>query len=139
MKKTLSATITTLTIALTSGILAPAAFAQSATPDLTGGTINIPQPENLRIINLGKLIGSLLSLFLFLAGLIAFVYLLWGGFQWITSGGDKANIESARNKIQAALLGLLLVFAAYALFKLVANFLGVPDIFNFNLPSAVQQ
>ncbi|OGG15692.1 hypothetical protein A3D77_01540 [Candidatus Gottesmanbacteria bacterium RIFCSPHIGHO2_02_FULL_39_11] len=137
MKKTLSSAITTLTIAVTSGIVVPGVHAQSNTP-FPSGSINIPPPPELRILDLGKLIGSLLSLFLFLAGLIAFVYLLWGGFQWITSGGDKGNIESARNKIQAALLGLLLVFAAYAIFNLVANFLGVPNIFNFNIPSAVQ-
>ena len=43
------------------------------------------------------------------AALAAFFYLILGGFQWITSGGDKAGTEAAREKITAAFIGLAIV------------------------------
>src|SRR3972149_5903039 len=107
---------------------APSAFAQ--------GNINIeiPKPDNLKIDNLGKLISSLIGAILIIATIAAFVYLLLGGFTWITSGGDKANVEAAQKRIQAAIIGLIIVFAAWALMIVIGQFLGI-DPFNFVLPS----
>jgi len=69
-----------------------------------------------------------------IATIAAFVYLLLGGFTWITSGGDKANVEAAQKRIQAAIIGLIIVFAAWALMIVIGRFLGI-DPFNFVLPS----
>lgn len=98
--------------------------------------IVVSQPPNLKITNFGKLIGAAIGVALVLATLAAFFFLLWGGIQWITSGGDKAGVESAQHRIQAALLGLLIVFSIWALFTVVGNFLGLPNIFQFTIPSA---
>lgn len=49
------------------------------------------------------------------SGVAAFIFLLLGGFQWITSGGDKDAAEKARKKIIFALTGLAIVFSAYAI------------------------
>jgi len=97
-------------------------------------TITIQRPSNVRITDFGKLIGSAVGLALTLATLAAFIYLIWGGIEWITSGGDKAGVENAQKKIQAALLGLLIVFAVWALFTVVGRFLGI-DVFNLVIPS----
>lgn len=104
-----------------------AAFAQET-------TITIQKPPNVRITDFGKLIGSIVGIALVLATLAAFIYLIWGGIEWITSGGDKAGVEAAQKKIQAALLGLLIVFATWALFTVVGRFLGI-DVFNLVIPS----
>ncbi|MBI3385909.1 hypothetical protein HY031_02365, partial [Candidatus Gottesmanbacteria bacterium] len=48
--------------------------------------------------------------------------------KWITSGGDKAGMEEARNKITHAIVGLIIVGAAWAIMTLVQNFLGVTII-----------
>lgn len=67
-----------------------------------------------------------INLVLVLAGLVAFLFLLWGGLQWILAGGDKEGTEKARKRITAALIGLVIVFAAYAIIQLISAFLGVP-------------
>ena len=54
--------------------------------------------------------------------------LVIGGVRWITSGGDKAQTESARNQITAAIIGLIVVFAAWAVANLIELFFGV-DLF----------
>lgn len=99
--------------------------------------INIPQPTNVKIDNIGQLISAVVGLLLILAGILAFLYLILGGIQWITAGGDKAGMETARNKITHAIVGLIIVGAAWALMILVQNFLGVTIIGkSFTLPPA---
>jgi len=90
--------------------------------------INIAQPATIRISEVGKLISALVGTLLIVAALLAFIYLILGGIQWITSGGDKTGMEAARNKITHAIVGLIVVGAAWAIMILVQNFLGVSII-----------
>ena len=69
--------------------------------------------------DLGSVINSVLSFALVIAALLVLFYLVWGGIEWITSGGDKGKTESARNKITSAIIGLIILAAAYAIFSLV--------------------
>jgi hypothetical protein len=102
---------------------------------LAQAQINIPQPSNIKISDVGKLISAGVGLLLILAALLAFFYLILGGISWITSGGDKAAMETARNKITHAIVGLIIVGAAWAVMILVQNFLGVQIIGGtLNLP-----
>jgi hypothetical protein len=86
----------------------------------------------------GTIVGILISniaglLFLF-AFLLTFLYLIMGGIAWITAGGDKGQLETARNKITNALMGLVVVAAAYAVFTLVGQFFGL-NIQALKIPS----
>ena len=90
--------------------------------------ITNPQPTNIKIGDVGQLISALVGVLLILAALLAFFFLILGGIQWITSGGDKAGMEAARNKITHAIVGLIIVGAAWAIMILVQNFLGVSII-----------
>lgn len=96
---------------------------------LADATIIIPQPTGqVKITEVGQLISALVGTLLILAALMAFFYLILGGIQWITSGGDKAGMETARNKITHAIVGLIIVGAAWAIMVLIQNFLGVTII-----------
>jgi hypothetical protein len=90
--------------------------------------ITIGQPSNIKIGDLGQLISALVGTLLIISALLAFFYLILGGIQWITSGGDKTSMEAARNKITHAIVGLIIVGAAWAIMILVQNFLGVTII-----------
>lgn len=91
-------------------------------------TITIPRPPAVQITDIGRLISSAVQLLLIVAGIIAFLYLLLGGIQWITSGGDKAGVDAARQKILHAIIGLIVVFATWSLITLLEKFLGVTII-----------
>ena len=65
---------------------------------------------------------------------IFFFILVIGGIKWIASGGDKGATEGARNQITAALVGLVIVFAAWAIVQLIQVFFGV-NIFQLSLPT----
>ena len=74
--------------------------------------------------NIGSLISSVLTIVMVVAILLVLLYLIMGGIEWITSGGDKGKTEGARNKITAAIIGIIILAAAYALVQLVAYVLG---------------
>ena len=96
--------------------------------------ISVSTPPNLKIVDPGRLIGAIIGLILIVSALAAFIFLIWGGFGWITSGGDKAGVEAAQHRIQAALLGLFIVFAAWALMLVAGQFLGF-DLTHLNIPT----
>ncbi len=98
--------------------LIPKVFAQ-------GTAIPLKQGPNFKITSLGTLISGAVNALLVISAILAFIYLVLGGIQWITSGGDKAGMEAARNKITHAIVGLIVVAAAYAIMILVSSFLGI--------------
>ena len=85
-------------------------------------------------IALGAIVSQLVGA-LFIAGfLLTFVYLIMGGFTWVTAGGDKTKLEKARDEITHAIIGLIVVGASYALASLVAQFFGM-DIKTLPIPT----
>lgn len=96
-------------------------------------------PSSTEFANLGdltfpRIIGGFINLALLIAAIVFFFILVWGGIKWITSGGDKANTETARNQITAALVGLVIVFAAWAILELIQVFFGVTLIGDISIP-----
>ncbi len=119
----------------------PLAFAQSTSPLPTQIEINVSPPNipGLSIItDAGALISATVAIVLIVAALAAFIYLVQGGLRWITSGGDKAGIDAARNQIQAALLGLFIVFAAWAIMLIIQTFFGVTILGDIQIPTPFQ-
>ncbi len=50
-----------------------------------------------------------------IVGSLAFLlYLVWGGIQWLMSGGDKTKVEEAKAKISNAIMGLAVLVISYA-------------------------
>ena len=80
--------------------------------------------------NLGSVLTTVLSVVMGVAALAVFMYLIMGGIQWITSGGEKGKTEEARNKITSAVIGLIVLAASYALLLLVLKILGFSSLTN---------
>ncbi len=104
-----------------------AAFLASATSVAAAdlGTITVSEGY---ADNIGGLFSAVLTFVMVIAALLVLGYLIWGGVEWITSGGDKGKTESARNKITAAVIGIIVLAAAYAIFLLIITFLGFNDV-----------
>ncbi len=73
----------------------------------------------------GGVVGKVVTIAFILATVIALFFLVYGGVKWITSGGDKAAVESARNTIVAAVIGLVIVFLSYFILNIVLGFFGL--------------
>ena len=98
-------------------------------------TLNLQPPEgfsNLNNIQFGDLVMLAISFVLIVAAVAFFFMLVLGGIKWITSGGDKGKTESARSQITAGLIGLVIVFAAWAILTLIESFFHV-NLRNFSL------
>ncbi len=68
---------------------------------------------------LGKIIGAGLSLI----GVLFLVLMIYGGFRWMIARGNDTEIEKAKHLIEAAIMGLIIVVAAYAITTFVGNIL----------------
>ncbi|OGG18702.1 hypothetical protein A3D05_02405 [Candidatus Gottesmanbacteria bacterium RIFCSPHIGHO2_02_FULL_40_24] len=74
---------------------------------------------------LATFIAGLIGLLLVIGTLWAFFQFIIGAFNWISSSGDKGKLESAQQRILQAVIGLIVVFAAWAIFIVLLRFLGV--------------
>jgi len=90
------------------------------------------QYEGLCGLEIGTAIGNAVTFIYILAIVIALFYLIWGGLKWLTSGGDKAAVQAAREHIVAAIVGLVLIFLSYLILSFIAKFFLGAD---FNLDS----
>ena len=79
----------------------------------------------------GLFFGNIMSAVMTLAAVLVFGFLIWGAIEWITSGGDSGKLEKARNRIGNAVIGLIILAAATAIFLLLEGFLGI-DVLTFN-------
>lgn len=109
-----------------------------ATPFLSASTvfadINITPPTQ-GFSSLGNFITNFLTLALAVAILVVLVMLIWGAFEWITSGGDKEAVAKARNRIINALIGLAVLAIAFALARVAGQFVGFPDLNHIAIPT----
>jgi hypothetical protein len=68
-----------------------------------------------QIPSLGDILTFAIRVFFIIAGLAALFYMLIGAFSWIQSGGDEEAVTGARNKIQAAVFGMILIVGVLAI------------------------
>lgn len=98
--------------------------------------LGVPQGsgfENIQNLTFADIVSYGIQLVLIVAALLFFFLLVLGGIRWITSGGDKGQTEAARNQITAALVGLVIVFAAWAIVQLVETFFGISILSGLNI------
>jgi len=101
-------------------------------------TIDI-RPQGDEFSRLGELtvpniVSGAIRLILVVAALVAFVFLIIGGIRWVTSGGDKEKTARAQQTLTAALVGLVIVFASWAIIKLIETFFGI-QILTLEIPT----
>jgi len=78
------------------------------------------------------LVPNLITLLFIAAVVVALVFLIIGAIKWITSGGDKTAVESARGTITSAIIGLVVVFSVYAILRLIGYFFHL-ELLEFDL------
>lgn len=86
-------------------------------------------PQAIQYLGFGstgisKFLSNLVALFYSVAIIVLIFMLLWGAFDWITSEGDKEKLESARNKLISAVIGIMLFAVAFAIIQILGTFTG---------------
>lgn len=90
---------------------------------------------NLGVDNFGSLVGKLIQFIFVIAIVAALLYLIYGGFRWITSGGDKNAVSGARDHIIAAIIGLVVIFLSYFIINLLLGFFNLGNLNTINIPT----
>lgn len=81
----------------------------------------VGEQEGVPKTELPKLIGNIIKVILSLLGVVLVVMIIWSGVQWMTAGGEKGDVQKAKDRLQNAIIGLVIVVAAYALANFIIN------------------
>lgn len=99
-------------------------FAQITLP---GGT-TLDNPTGFRFTSIGEVIADAYVLILTITGIVLTLMLIKGGFGFLTSMGDAKKMESARHDITNAIIGFIIVFAAYWIVQALGITFGITEI-----------
>jgi hypothetical protein len=73
--------------------------------------------------DLQETVVSIIQWVLGLLGLGAVIMILYGGFTWMTAGGNEEKVEKAKKIITAAVIGLVIILVAWAIVIFALNVL----------------
>ena len=86
--------------------------------DIGTGLGDVGTGTGLSEADLPTVIGTLISIFLGILGIIFLILVLYAGFMWMTAAGNESKVETAKKLLTQAVIGLILILASYA----IANF-----------------
>ena len=67
------------------------------------------------------LIYRIISLLLFVAGALAVVFVIIGGYQYITSAGNEEQSEKGKKTLLNAIIGVVVIVLAYVIINVIVN------------------
>ncbi|TSC56469.1 MAG: Uncharacterized protein G01um101418_324 [Parcubacteria group bacterium Gr01-1014_18] len=65
------------------------------------------------IIDITSRFGEVIQFFIMLIGTVTVIFIIYGGFQWVTAGGDSGKVDAAKQTVTNACIGLAIVTFAY--------------------------
>jgi len=71
--------------------------------------------------DLRTIINGVITTVMSFLGIVAVVVILFGGFKWMTSGGDQTKVDTARKLIINGVIGLVIIILAWAITAFVID------------------
>lgn len=68
-----------------------------------------------------KLAGSIIGTALSMISVIFFILMVYGGFLWMTAHGDEGQVTKAQETIVAAIIGIIVILASYAITNFITT------------------
>ncbi|MDZ4221354.1 MAG: hypothetical protein U1C18_00600 [Patescibacteria group bacterium] len=68
-----------------------------------------------------RIIGNIISVILGFIGILFFIQMFYSGFRWMSSGGNEEVVTEAKQTIRNAVIGIVVVFAAFVVTNFVLN------------------
>lgn len=99
--------------------------------------IQVAPPENQGIdpdTSISEILTNIFRIIFVVAALAVLFMMIWGAFEWITSGGDKEKVAKARERITNALIGLALLALAFFILRIVGQMININLFGQFELP-----
>jgi hypothetical protein len=118
-KKALVGLLAAPVLAFSALLVAPVspalAVCDTTNPSLSSGA-DCAQPTGAAttLFGQGSIFTTVVNILLFAIGIIAVIMLILGGIRYTVSGGEAKAVESAKNTILYAIIGIVVAFLAYA-------------------------
>lgn len=106
----------------------------SVDPQVGAGT-PIPPPiavegplkgiDGIQINKIADLLNVIIKLLFPLAAILLFFFLLWGGYNYLTSAGDPEKLKHGKAKITSSAIGFILLIMSYFMVSLIARIFGL--------------
>lgn len=87
----------------------------------TGTTNSNCSSANVSSSSVGGIAKNIVSLFSVVVGAVSILMIIYGGFRYITSGGDSGKVGNAKNTLIYAVVGLVIVALAQLIVHFVLN------------------
>lgn len=97
--------------------------AQGLIPANPPGTTSTQLATNLGGNTLGGIIIRVIEIALAIAGLIAILFVIIGGFRYVTAAGNEEAAESAKKTILNAIIGVVVIILSYVILRVIQNVL----------------
>ena len=115
----LFALMTVIAIITVAGILTAAGGVSAADISIESGVF-----KPLGNVDIPTLIGRIIRGLIGISGVLALAMFVYGGLMWMTSAGNKERVDKAQKTVIWSILGLVIIFASYALVSFVLSALG---------------
>lgn len=112
-------------------VVIPAAIPVVASAQVTeeplkcGTTLNVDNTTGCDISQgtsgINTVIENVVNIFSIIVGIVSVIMIIYGGFRYVTSGGDSGNVSSAKNTIIYAVIGLVVVALAQFIVQFVLD------------------
>jgi cytochrome bd-type quinol oxidase subunit 2 len=69
--------------------------------------------------NISTIINNIIKTALGFVGALFLAMFVYGGARWMTAGGEEKNVQSAKNTIRNAVIGMLVIALSYGIISLI--------------------
>jgi hypothetical protein len=94
---------------------------------------NLQNGDVATIQSVQTLFVNVIGVIVALAGVALFIMFVVSGFSFLFSGGDPKKLEQAKGTLTNAIIGLVVIVAAYLILRLIGVFSGYTNITQFNI------
>ncbi len=77
------------------------------------------------ITTLADVVNRVITLVVPIGGVILLLVLIWGGYEYMMSGGAPDKVKSAQAKLTTGIIGFILLITSYILVKVIAMIFGI--------------
>ena len=100
------------------------AMVVDAQADLSSNLTEVGDNTDLTTEDLTTTIGTLISAFVAVLGIVLLILIIYAGFLWMTAGGNSDQVGKAKTIMINSVIGLIILLAAYSISIFVVDALG---------------
>jgi hypothetical protein len=97
-----------------------------------GNTISGPISETKfgGTLTIGSILSKAIPLIFVIGGIALLAMIIMAGFTFLTSAGDSKKMEQGKNQLTYAIVGIVIIFAAFWIVQIVGYMFGLDSMTN---------